>query len=190
MWISGRFCAARAVSCGSTRRPQAVSPHARVRRRVADGERQRLSPGLYLASGHRLTHEARVRAAWLWAGDRALVSGPAAAYSHGMLDRAPDVVEVTVPRRHDPRAQPDVSVRRRDIAATDQVGLRDILLTERALAVLETAVALPDGSAFPDRALQRFTGFDAVHRAHCRMIGGAGSPAAGRLLVAAADRSQ
>jgi hypothetical protein len=117
------------------------------------------------------------------------VSGPAAAYSHGMLDRAPDVVEVTVPRRHDPRAQPDVSVRRRDIAATDQVGLRDILLTERALAVLETAVALPDGSAFPDRALQRFTGFDAVHRAHCRMIGRAGSPAAGRLLVAAADRS-
>jgi hypothetical protein len=63
------------------------------------------------------------------------------------------------------------------------------LLTERALAVLGTAVALPDGSAFPDRALQRFTGFDAVHRAHCRMIGGAGSPAAGRLLVAAADRS-
>jgi predicted transcriptional regulator of viral defense system len=104
-----------------------------VRRRVADGEWRRLHPGVYLVSGHRLTNEARVRAAWLWAGDKALVSGPAAAYRHGMLDRAPDVVEVTVPRRHNPRARPDVSVRRRDIAATDQVGLRDVRLTERAL---------------------------------------------------------
>lgn len=50
-------------------------------------------------------------------------------------------------------------------------------------------MALPDGSTFLDRALRRFTGFDAVHRAHCRMIGGAGSPAAGRLPVAAADRA-
>jgi hypothetical protein len=44
---------------------------------------------VYLADGQRLTDEARVRAAWLWLGADALVSGPAAAHRHGMLDAAP-----------------------------------------------------------------------------------------------------
>ncbi|MCW0215851.1 MAG: DUF559 domain-containing protein [Pseudonocardia sp.] len=170
-----------AVACGVSTRT--------LRRRVAEEGWQRLHPGVLLASGHRLTGEARVRAAWLWAGDRALVSGPAAAYWHGMLERAPDVVEVTVPRHHNPRPQPGIRVRRRGVAATDHVGLRDIWLTDRALTLLETATVLPDGSAFLDRGLQRFTSFDAVRRAYSRMIGSAASREAGRLLVAAADRA-
>jgi very-short-patch-repair endonuclease len=68
------------------------------------------------------------------------------------------------------------------------VGIRDIWLTAPPLTVLETAVALPDGSAFLDRALQRRVRFPTVYRAFCRTMGRRGSSVAGRLLVAA-DRA-
>ena len=57
------------------------------------------------------------------------------------------------------------------------------------LTVLETAAALPNGSTFLDRALQRHVRFPVVYRALCRNMGRKGSSAAGRLLVAAADRA-
>ena len=50
-----------------------------VHNRARDGSWERLHPGVYLVGGHRLTDEVRVRAAWLWAGGEAAVSGPAAA---------------------------------------------------------------------------------------------------------------
>ncbi|MGD9528259.1 MAG: type IV toxin-antitoxin system AbiEi family antitoxin domain-containing protein, partial [Pseudonocardia sp.] len=56
---------------------------ATMQRRVRDGRWRRLHPGVHLVGGHRLGPEARVWAAWLWAGDRAAVSGPSAAYLHG-----------------------------------------------------------------------------------------------------------
>ena len=40
---------------------------ATVQRRAREGSWQRLYPAVYLLAGHRLTDEARVRAAWLWA---------------------------------------------------------------------------------------------------------------------------
>jgi hypothetical protein len=170
-----------AVGCG-------VSA-ATVQRRARQQAWERLHPAVYLVGGHRLTDEARVRAAWLWAGDDAVVSGPAAAYWHGLLDRAPEVVEVTVPRRFGPSGQPGVCVRRRDLASVDLIGTRDVWSTAVPLTVLETAVALPDGSAFLDRALQRRVRFPTLYRAFCRNMGARGSSAAGRLLVAAADRA-
>jgi len=48
---------------------------ATVQRRAREGAWQRLHPAVYLLAGHRLTDEARVRAAWLWAGEEAMVSG-------------------------------------------------------------------------------------------------------------------
>ena len=144
---------------------------ATVQRRAREGSWERLHPAVYLLAGHRLTDEARVRAAWLWAGEKAVVSGPAAAYWHGMLNRAPRPVEITVPRARSPRCPAGVRVRRRDLAAADVVGQRDLWLTAAPLTALETAVALADGSVFLDRALH-------------------GSSAAGRLLVAAADRAE
>jgi very-short-patch-repair endonuclease len=42
------------------------------------------------------------------------MSGPGAAYRHGLLDRTPDEIEVTVPRRLGPGHYPGVRVRRRD----------------------------------------------------------------------------
>ena len=76
---------------------------ATVQRRAREGAWTRLHPAVYLLAGHRLTDEARVRAALLWAGDGATVSGAAAAYWHGMLDRAPPIVELTVPSGRSPR---------------------------------------------------------------------------------------
>jgi very-short-patch-repair endonuclease len=162
---------------------------ATVHRRVRQGSWQRLHPAVYLVGGHRLTDEARVRAAWLWAGEGAAVSGPAAAYWHGLLDRAPDDIEVTVPRRLGPGPRPGVRVRRRDLLVADQVGIRDLWVTAVPLTVLETAVLLPEGSTFLDRVLQRRVRFPTVYRAFCRNMGRQGSSAAGRLLVAAADRA-
>jgi very-short-patch-repair endonuclease len=82
-----------------------------------------------------------------------------------------------------------VQVRRRDLAVADLVGTRDIWLTAVPLTVLETAIVVPDGSAFLDRALQRRVRFATLYRAFCRNMGRRGSSAAGRLLVAAADRA-
>ncbi|MGD9991193.1 DUF559 domain-containing protein [Pseudonocardia sp.] len=160
-----------------------------LQRRAAHGGWRRLHPGTYLAAGHRLTDEARVRAAALWAGDEATVSGPAAAHWHGMLPAAPHIVQVTVAAGAKPRPQPGLQLRRRDLGHSDRVGLRGVWVTEAALTVLETAVAVADGAAFLDRALQRHVGFEQLHRAHCRTLGRRGSPVAGRLLVAAADRA-
>jgi very-short-patch-repair endonuclease len=160
-----------------------------VQRKAREGSWERLHPAVYLVGGHRFTDEVRVRAAWLWAGEGATVSGAAAAYWHGLLDRAPEEVEVTVPRRHKPRRRSGVVVRRRDLAAVDRVGTRDIWVTDVALTVLETATTQPEGSVFLDRALQRRVRFPTVYRAFCRNMGRRGSSEAGRLLVAAADRA-
>jgi very-short-patch-repair endonuclease len=64
-----------------------------------------------------------------------------------------------------------------------------VWVTAAPLTALETAIAVPGGSAFLDRALQRHVRFPTVYRAYCRNTGRHGSSAAGRLLIAAADRA-
>jgi hypothetical protein len=65
------------------------------------------------------------------------VSGAAAAYWHGLLDRAPAEVEATVPRRNGPGCRPGALVRRRDLLAADLVRIRDVWLTDVPLTVVE-----------------------------------------------------
>ncbi|GAA1829738.1 type IV toxin-antitoxin system AbiEi family antitoxin domain-containing protein [Pseudonocardia ailaonensis] len=156
-----------------------------VGRRVAEGSWRRLHPGVFLVGGHRHTVEVRVRAAWLWAGGA--VSGPAAAWWHGMLPTAPEIVDLSVLRDRSPRA--GLRIRRRRIPEEDLATVSGIRLTGRARTALETAAALPDGGVFLDRALQRYVGFAAVSEAYSRMLGAHGSAEAGRLLAAAADRA-
>ena len=91
---------------------------ATVQRRAREGSWRRLYPAVYLLAGHRLTDEVRVRAASLWAGEGAVVSGAAAAYWHGMLERPPRTVELTIPARTLPDRPNGVRVRRRDLAPT------------------------------------------------------------------------
>lgn len=159
----------------------------RVRRRVREGRWRRLYPGVVLVGGHRLTDEARVRAAALWAGAGAAVAGPAAAHWHGLLARAPAVIDVTV--RSGLRARPGVRLHRGDLQCADVAVVRGVRVTGSGRTVLETAVVLPDGSAFLDRALQRHVPFDDVYRAYCRVLGCRRSADMGRLLGAAADRA-
>ncbi|SDE79345.1 hypothetical protein [Pseudonocardia oroxyli] len=71
--------------------------------------------------------------------------------------------------------------------AADRAEVRHLTVTARARTVLDTAVLLPDGAAFLDRALQRHVRFPQLVSAHSRMLGRHGSAEVGRLLAAAAD---
>ena len=161
-----------------------------VSRRVADGTWRALHPGVYLVGGHRFTDAARIRAAWLWGGDGAVVHGVAAAYWHGMLDRAPGPVGLTLPRTRTRRPRPGVVVRRRDLDPADRMRGRGVAVTAPALTALETAAAVRDGATFLDRALQQGrVGVGDLHEAYCRAAGSHGSARSGELLRACADRA-
>ena len=178
---AGVISLAQAVAAG-------MSPDT-VQRRVRQGRWTRLHPGIYLVGGHRRTPEARIRGAWLWGGPDSIITGPAAAYWHRMLDYAPTIIDLTVPAHAKPRPQPGIRLTRRDLYASDITELTDIRVAAPPFAALETAVALTDGSTFLDRALQQHVRFPALYRSFCRNMGRAGSSTAGRLLVAAADRA-
>ena len=177
----GVLTVAQAVACGVSART--------VRRWVVAGRWSAPFPGVLLAGGHRYGFAARSRGAWLWAGPSALVSGPAAAWWHRMLDSPPPMVGITVPRAVVRRPRSGVRVRRRDVARVDRSVVRGIALTARPLTALETAIAIEDGAAFLDRVLQRWVTFEALHAAWCRMSGATGATAARTLLVAAGDRA-
>lgn len=147
-----------------------------VQRRVRGGAWERLLPRVYLVGGHPLTDAARVRAVGLWGGDGATVSGTAAAWWHGMRAAAPAEVTVTVPRRRNPGGRPGVRIRRRDLHPADRMSTRRLWVTDQALTALETAIAVPDGSVFLDRALQRHVRFSRVYSAYCRNWAPRGRP--------------
>jgi len=164
-----------------------LPPRTLSRRVQVDGW-NRLAPRVYLAGGHRLTDRPRIRAAGLWAGEEATVSGPAAAWWHGMLAEAPEEVAVTVPRRLGMRLP-----RRAGAAAGSRPGRpgqRAAPPAHRPAAHRAgTAIAVPDGAVFLDRALQKHVRFDELHRAYCRNMGARGGTGIAALLVAAADRA-
>jgi len=106
-----------------------------------------------------------------------------------MLDRPPRGIEVTVPRRSGLRSHPGVRIRRRDLNPADVVGIGYLRFTDGPLTALETAIAVPEGSVFLDRALQKHVRFPAVYRASCRNMGASGAARIATLLTAAADRA-
>ena len=175
----GVISLAQAVAAGVSERT--------VRRWVTEGRWQRIHPGIYLAEGRRLGPAATVRAAWLWGGPSALVSGPAAAFWLGLLERPPGPVQLTVPRTGRGRGRPGVRIRRRGLDPLDRAELRGLQLTAVPLTVLETAIALPDGAAFLDRALQREVSFGRVRDAYFRNLGARGWARAHAMLTVAAD---
>jgi very-short-patch-repair endonuclease len=160
-----------------------------LRRRAREQGWHRVAPRVYLAAGHRLTVRARIRAAGLWGGEYATICGPAAAWWHGMLTAAPGETAVTVPRRLGLRGYPGVRIRRRDLADLDRIHIDRIWCAAAPLAALETAIAVPDGLAFLDRALQNHVRFDQLYQAYCRNVGAYGATRIGALVVAAADRA-
>jgi very-short-patch-repair endonuclease len=106
-----------------------------------------------------------------------------------ILATAPARITVTVPRRLGLRGYPGVGVRRRDLGPADRRRVDGIWCTAAPLTVLETAIALPDGSAFLDRALQTHVRFEDVCQSYCRVVGADGATRIADLLIAAADRA-
>lgn len=162
-------------------------PGRTLRRRVQCDGWTRAAPGVLLAGGHPWTDRARLRAAGLWAGRRGVLSGPAAAWWHGMRQAAPERVELTVARACGLRGRVGVRVRHRDLDRRDVVVVDGLGLTAKPLTALETAAV--DGSVFLDRALQRHVGFAAVYAAYCRNLGAYRGAQIAELLIAAADRA-
>jgi very-short-patch-repair endonuclease len=179
---AGVISRAQALSAGLSR--DAVDARLRTRRW------RPLHPRVYLAGGHRYDDEVRVRAALLWAGPDAVLSGAAAAWWHGMTADPPATVAVTVPRRRGPHPRPGVAVRRHDLDAADRAARRGLAVTAPPLTVLDAAVELgAPGSALLDDVLQKAVPFDEVRRALHRNPGAPGATTAARLLAAAADRA-
>lgn len=173
---------AQAVECGVSART--------VQRHARDGTWERLRPAVYLVGGHDLDDRGEVRAAGIWAGEQGTVTGPAAAFWHGMLPRLPGVIDLTVPVTSRPRPHTGLRMRGRDLHSSDRVKSDGVWVADRAFAALETAVALADGSVFLDRALQKWVRFPTLYRAFCRSIGRTGSARAGALIRASADRAE
>lgn len=158
-----------------------------IARRVSSRAWRQLFPGVYLVAGHRPSHEGRVRAAGLWGGELATVSGPAAAFLHGMIDTSPGMIRLTLPACRSRQRVPGIVLHRRDLDTADRTTVRGIAVTAPALTVLETA---PErGARFLDRALQRHVGFSALHEAYCRHLGARANGPMTALLVACADRA-
>lgn len=144
---------------------------------------------MHLVGGHPYTDEVRVRAAVAAAGAGATAHGRTAAWWHGITDRPPVLVEVTVPRRRRAGVVSGVRVRRRDLHRNDVATFRQLQVTAVPLTVLEAAVAGPDGSELLDRALQQWVHLEMLCRVHERNLGRRGSAEATALLAAAADEA-
>ncbi|HYH29000.1 MAG TPA: hypothetical protein VD903_01340 [Pseudonocardia sp.] len=144
-----------------------------------------LHPCVYLARGREPDDEARARAALLWAGANALLTGAAAAWWHGLLADAPETLSVAVPVRRPDR--PGVAVRCRMPAAADRTRLRGLSVTALGLTVLEAALEVggAEGALLLDRAVEGGLGWAELLAAHRRNP----ASAAGPLLVASDARS-
>ena len=158
-----------------------------VSHRVRTRRWTRVAPGTYLVSGHRWSDEARVRAAV--AATSGVLHGVSAAWWHGLADHLGSTIHVTIPRERRTTPVAGVRVRRRDLDTRDVTALRDITITSLSLTVLESAIALRDGSVFLDRMLQRRVSFGELVSVQERTGGQVGAPALRTLLSAAADRA-
>lgn len=158
-----------------------------VRRKVRAGQWRRCSPGVYFADDRPFTSAARIRAAVFSRGQRATVSGLAAAWWLGLTPTAPAIVEITVPRNSHGRAQRGTRLRRRDLDEIDIIEHRWLRVTALALTVIEAATDSAGGTAIMDTALQRRLRLADLQQAHLRNRGRRGAAACRRLLDAAAD---
>jgi very-short-patch-repair endonuclease len=156
-----------------------------VERHERSGHWRRCSQGVYFVDDRPFTDAARIRAAVWGYGPRAVASGLAAAWWHGVTKFAPDTVEVTVPRSSHGRCHGGSRVRRRDLKIADIVERRGLQVTGMELTVVEAAARRGGGAKLMDSALQRHVELPPLWTAHLRNKGRYGSPAARRLLQVA-----
>lgn len=155
--------------------------------RVKTGRWIRCARGVYFVDDRPFTDSARVRVGVWSYGPHAVATGLAAAWWHGITKYPPEIVEATAPRASRLRVHPGTKLRRRDLDPHDVVERRGLRVTALPLTVVEAAARRGGGAKLMDTALQRHTDLRDLWRTHLRNKGRHGSPAARRLLIAAAD---
>jgi very-short-patch-repair endonuclease len=177
---SGLISRAQALAAGLT--PAAVDERVRTRRWHP------VHPRVYLADGHGVDAATRMRAAMLWAGPDAVLSGLAAAWWHGLVPEPPAEPTVTTPGPRRSRGRPGVRVHHRRLGAVDRAVCRGVAVTAVPLTVLDAAVELGAAASGPflDRVLRARVPFPSVDAARGR---GFGEATAALLLAATADRA-
>jgi very-short-patch-repair endonuclease len=158
-----------------------------VDRRVRSGHWRRCANGVYFAEDHAFSDAARVRSIVWSYGAEAAASGLAAAWWHGIVKSAPDLVEVTIPRESRRRQLPGSKSRRRNLKPADIVEQNGLRVTALELTAVEAAVRPRGGPKIMDTALQRHTELPKLWTAHLRNKGRHGSPRSRMLLQGAAD---
>jgi very-short-patch-repair endonuclease len=158
-----------------------------VDRHVRSGKWLRCSPGVYFVDDRPFTAAAHIRATVWGYGPKAVGSGLAAAWWHGVTMFAPETVEVTVPKVSNHPHRRGARLRRRDLERADIVERKGLQVTALPLTVIEAAVRQRGGVNIMDSALQRHVELRQLWDVHLRNKGRHGSPAARRLLRAASN---
>lgn len=160
-----------------------------IHSRTVSGAWRRLFDGIYFDTSHRMSHEARLRAAVFASGKDAVAWGASAGWWHGLLDLPPARPQITVPAVRRVRRLQQCSVRRRDLDPHDVTEVRGLVITALPLTVLDAA-GLPQGSVVIDQALQKSVTLEQLVEVHARNGKRVGATHVGRLLAAAADGSR
>ncbi|MTD15296.1 DUF559 domain-containing protein [Nakamurella sp. YIM 132087] len=117
-----------------------------------------MHPGVYRSSTNDTSVRAEILAAGLWAGDRGVLDGWAAAWWWGLTDQRPPVIELAVHRRSHLRPRPGVALVSRTVADVDVLIHTGIRIVDRPTAVMHAAVVMgADGVRLLDRQLQQRT---------------------------------
>lgn len=118
---------------------------------VASGRLIREAPGAFRPWGVNRSWELRASAALLSARVPALISHRSAAWLHGIDERRPGIIDVTVPRHRRPRARPGVQFhesRLFDVASDGAVVRNGLAVTGAARTLIDSCATMPH---FADR---------------------------------------
>lgn len=159
-----------------------------IARRVRSGELVAVVPGIYRPAGRPLTAELRVRAVMLRLGPDTVLGGRYAAWWHQLVAEPPASVPLLVrmPSQGWHARWPGLVVRRCHLSPADRERRRGVMVTTRALTVLDCAEQ-PDAGAIRDAALQRGTTTASLLGAVERMSARPGVPAARALIAPVLD---
>jgi predicted transcriptional regulator of viral defense system len=121
-----------AVACG-------LAPATLWRRAAAEGW-ERLYPGVFALPGSTVTHERQTSGALLAVGGKVAACRQTAAYLWGMIDRAPSLVDLTIPPgRRAPELEGIRALRSRTVIPADLGCVRGLAVTSPARTVCDLA---------------------------------------------------
>jgi hypothetical protein len=121
---------------------------AMLRARLASRRWQAVLPSIYACFDGQLTNEQREIAAWMYAGQGAQLTGPAALRWYGLRYAPTDLrVHVLVSHRRHVSSRDFVVIRRTNRLDVDTVARPPLVVTSLARAVIESGLLPRDGSA-------------------------------------------